>query len=340
MNQAAVQQQEEQGLTRVLVFSVDDGLFALHLDWVEAVYPRTSAVLRTVKVGPWRWQPVLIHRDDAAPVIDLRQAFGLHGVLGDTQRDAFLVLRSGSCFLALQVDNCMGVRDLDLRAHPPVPTSLVGDGGLCVGHLLDLDGAILTVLDPSRILDPNVRTVLEPALRRARGFKERQGKITALWSALQQAPTAAELRMFARLCSRNGRSKAAAAARLVLKHLPHAQSPDATEHETVGERVLCEVLRAAAQQRTGELIFEPDGGGGDGRVVLRGGRIVDASDQNHWGRQAVQQMVNARAGSCCFVETRLDDQIERMNESAVALVITALESGSTGRRRSGKHPIG
>src|SRR5512144_646142 len=110
---------------RVLVCSVDDGLFGVHLDWVEAVYPRAALAVHAVRIKGQRPRPFVLHRQEPAPIIDLREALDLETALGTTARAELLIVRSGSILLALPVDTCVGVRDIDLRSQVPVPTTLL-----------------------------------------------------------------------------------------------------------------------------------------------------------------------------------------------------------------------
>ena len=84
---------------RVLVCSVDRGLFGIQAGWVEAVYPIASMTVHTTRTDAGQRQAFIVHRDEPALIVDLRQAIGLDGVLGDATRDAFLVLRSGPALL-------------------------------------------------------------------------------------------------------------------------------------------------------------------------------------------------------------------------------------------------
>src|SRR5262245_5845289 len=92
---------------RVLVFNVDDGLFAVHLDWVVAAYPRSALPIHAIRLTGQRPRPFILHHDEPALIVDLREAFGLEPTLGRTTRSDLLVLRSGSLLLAVPNDACI-----------------------------------------------------------------------------------------------------------------------------------------------------------------------------------------------------------------------------------------
>src|SRR6185295_16365570 len=92
---------------RVLVFSIDDGLFSVHLDWVEAVYPRGALTVHAIRMKGARPRPFVLHREEPAPIIDLREALDLEATIGATTRSELLIVRSGSILLALPVDGCV-----------------------------------------------------------------------------------------------------------------------------------------------------------------------------------------------------------------------------------------
>src|SRR5512139_44203 len=130
---------------RVLVCSVDRGLFGIQAGWVEAVYPTASTPVHSTRTDAGQRQPFIVHRHEPALIVDLRRAIGLDVVLGEATRDAFLVLRSGPALLALPLDHCVGIRTLDLGERLPVPSAVQRDGGLPIGHLVELDGRMLVV---------------------------------------------------------------------------------------------------------------------------------------------------------------------------------------------------
>lgn len=322
---------ESTGAGRVLVFTVDDGWFSLQLDWVEAVYQRDGVAVHVVKTRGGRSQAFLSHRREPALIVDLRDLFGLSSALGETDRSAFVVVRSGSYLLALQADACVGVRELDIRGQVPLESSLVRDGGLCVGHLIEQDGSILAVLDPNRLLDGSMRDALEPALREARGFIDRQQKVDELWGELCSAPTVGGVRMYSRLCKRIGRAKAANAARTVLKHMEAGDAAGAAG-DTPGERLVRDLIRHAAERRTGELIFERDDGAVEGKIFLADGRVIDAHYQHEWGRRALRRLLDAREGRYRLTDAGAEDRPVRMTESTVASIIGSLELINEERR--------
>ncbi len=323
---------------RVLVFAVDDGCFCIHLDWVEAVYQRDDAPIHTVKDADGVSRSFLIHRGQPALIVDLRDAFDLGELLGATNRAAFMVLRAGSFLLALQADACTGVRELDLRTKVPVPTSLVRDGGLSVGHLVELDGRLHGLLEPSRLLSSALREKLEPFLKEAVAFRDREDKMAVLADELRHAPTVAGLKAYGRLARRNGRTRVAGAARILLKALQEVEQPDtpgAVEAGTIAADTLVRDLVAlSAARRTGELAVQLPSGE-SGKVFFDAGRIADAFLPGEWGRGAFKRILGAREGSYQFAATDSPVDPQRINDSALWLVLETIEQVSEERR--GRH---
>ncbi len=312
---------------RVLVCSVDRGLFGIQAGWVEAVYPIASMTVHTTRTDAGQRQAFIVHRDQPALIVDLRQAIGLDGVLGDATRDAFLVLRSGAALLAVPVDHCVGIRTLDLDERAPVPSAVQRDGGLPMGHLVELDGRMLMVLDPARLLDTRHRDELLSARRRAEAICQRQHKLSALWEEIRQEPSAAALRTFAGLCSRTGRARAAAATRTVLAALPDGDATaDADEHRAL-LRVL---LRCAGERRTGFLTCSSDGTGAALDIV--DGRLVAVRAGAAHGRAALAHLLNAACREIAFVAGEVAGGRGPIDSTAAA-VISALEARGPQRRK-------
>jgi chemotaxis signal transduction protein len=318
---------------RVLVFTVDDGLFCIHLDWVEAVYQREDAPLHMVKEGDSVGR-FLIHRGQPALVIDLREAFGLNELLGATDRSALMVVRAGSFLLALQVDACVGVRDLDLGTKVPVASTLVRDGGLSVGHLVDLDGKMHGLLEPNRILSGALREQLDPLLKEAQAFRDRQAELVELTAELRRDPTPAGLKNYARLSRRNGRTRAAGAARLVLKHVQEHEAgagDGAVAGDMAAETLLRDLVALSTARRTGTVIVQP-AGGEPTEIFLDLGRIADAHVPGEWGRGALRRILAAREGAYHFEPTETAVYPQRIDDSALWLLVEVTEQLNEERR--------
>ena len=318
---------------RVLVFRVDDGAFCIHLDWVEAVYQREDAPIHTIK-GDHAVGKFLIHRNRPALVVDLRDAFGLTDLLGPTDRAALMVVRAGSFLLALQVDSCVGVRDLDLGTKVPVATSLVRDGGLSVGHMVELDGKLHGLLEPNRILSGAMRTQIEPMLAEAQAFGERQQKLTELTAELRRDPTVTGLKNFARLCRRNGRSRAAAAARLVLKMAQEVEQGSAVTTaagDLSGDTLLHDLVALSASRQTGEVGVDLPSSE-SAKIFLDGGRIADACLPGEWGRGAFKKILATRHGTYRFVPTAEAVHPQRIKDATLWLLTEVIEQLSEERR--------
>lgn len=316
---------------RVLVFAVDDGWFSVHLDWVEAVYPRAALTVHAIRMKGARPRPFVLHRNEPASIIDLREAFELEATLGPATRSELLILRSGSILLAVPVDACVGVRDLDLRAQVPVPTTLMRDGNIPVGHIVELDQKMLVVLDPNRLVDSTAREALMLVQRKGLLFQERERKLEEVWHALVAQPTASHLRVYARLCGRNGRSKMAAAARTVLKCWTDDQAPAATNGGGEPSGALRAMMQAASATRTGALHVRGTDVSDDGRMLFVAGKVVDATFAGAQGRAAVKHVLALSAVTTHFVDGEAAPA-ERISESTVALALWALDALANERR--------
>lgn len=344
---------------RVLVFGVDDGLFALHIDWVEAMYPRNAVEIRHVRDEAGRQQPFLLHAGEPAMLVDLRDAFGLTALLGTTQRREVLVVRTPSFPLAVPADSCVGIRDLAFGERPPVPSSLVRDGGFAAGHLVALDGRPMAILDPAHLLDAAQRDTLAPLVEKARAFEERERRLKDLWEQICRQPTPAGLRSYARLCSRNGRSRHAVAARIVLRHVEAGRWRDpqidggseapadweqAADAALAGvaasvpahERLIRELVCLEAESATGELIVPQGDGAEEARVVVEAGLVVQAQYRSERGRAAFKLILAAHPEHFYFVETPATAVEHRISESTSSLIIATL--ASLGRERRARRP--
>lgn len=323
--------------TRVLVFTVDDGSLCVDLDRVDTVYVRGEARVYTLKAADLAGRGFLIHRDEPALIVDLREAFGLSELLGVTDRAAFMVMRAGSFPLAVPVDACVGVRDLDLRARTPLPTALQRDGGFSVGHLVELDGKIHTLLEPSRILSSALRERLHPCLHEARAFCQREKEIAALAASLRVETSASGLKTYARLARRNGRTRGAAAARAVLKAVQEneQQAPDgAISGELAADTFLRDLLTLATGQQTGEMqIALPDGDAAT--IFLAAGRIADAQTASVRGRPAFKQILATHSGSYRFIPSDVPVYPQRIEDAAPWLLVETIEQ--LGEARRGRH---
>ncbi len=321
---------------RILLFTVDDAQFGVHLDWVEAVYQRDSVQLHTVRTARGCLQQFVLHGQEPAFRVELREAFDLREMGSAGERSAHLVVRSGSYLLAVQVDACVGVRQLPVGPRPPIPTSVIRDGGMPVGHLVGLDGHIVTVLDPSRLLDGVARDGLAAGVREAAAFQDRERQIEVLWSDIRQNPSVAAVRKYARLSRRNGRVKTASAARMILKHLQQLDAGESPDRPGTAERnngaLILDMLAFDRQQRSGDLVVEGQEGADVGRLVFRNGRLVNAYCGSDEGRHALTQLLGL-SGTLQRMEASSEEAVERLADSTVALAIEGLALHSAERRR-------
>ncbi|HVN86024.1 MAG TPA: chemotaxis protein CheW [Candidatus Binatia bacterium] len=326
---------EDSQSARVLVFTVDDGSFCIHLDWVEAACRRDEAALHSIKGANGDYRSFLLHRGRPAMVVDLREAFDLSDCLGRVERDALLIVRAGAVLLALQVDACLGVRDLDLRSKTPVPSSLLRDGGVSVGHLVDFDGTLHGLLEPSRILSSALREQVEPVVKEAIAFGERHEKLAVLAEQLKRHPSAAGIKTFGRLSRRNGRTRTAAAARVVLKALQDAEHLDAGDDSIAGsleaETLLRDLVAAAVMRRSGQFKVElPEESAAT--VLFDSGRIIDASVGDQWGRVALKRVLAAREGLYRFDTADPAPSHSSFGDATLWVLIEALAEISGERR--------
>ena len=320
---------------RVLVCLVDDGLFGLHLDWVEAVYESRSIDLHRVRVERGEWHHFLLHRGQPALVVDLRDAFDVSGVIGSTERLAYVIVRSGGYRLALAIDQVSGVQDLDLGARPPVASNLLRDGGIPVGHVVHLDDRMLVVLDPHRLLSGASRDALEPIWARAGAYAERQEKLNETWKVVCSEPSEEGLRVYSRLCSRNGRPKAAAAAKAVIAAIKDPNTGIQTNGALppLKDQVLGNVVRLASSGDSGILTIKDESGSSLGTVYVSAGRVIDAQQGPDWGRLAFKNLLAGDSGMVSFTERDVDQHPERISESSEALLVSSLEAVALEQRK-------
>jgi chemotaxis signal transduction protein len=329
---------EPTGGTRVLVFTVDDACLCVDLDRVDTVYARSEARLHALKPTGSVGRSFLIHRNEPALIVDLREAFGLSEILGVTDRAAFMVMRAGSFPLAVPVDMCVGVRDLDLETRTPVPTTLQRDGGFSVGHLVALDGKIHTLLEPTRILSSTLREHLEPFLQAARAFCERENEIAALAAKLRDDTTVLDLKAYARLTRRNGQTRAAAAARVVLKALQESEQ-HADDSATVAQGLTTDgflrgLLVLSAARQTGEVQL-PLQDSHAATIFFAAGHIADARTDGTRGRAAFKRILSAHTGAYRFIASDVPVHPRRIEDAAPWLLVETIEQLSEGRR--GRH---
>jgi chemotaxis signal transduction protein len=316
---------------RVLIFNVDDGNFCIHLDWVEAVYQRGDAPLHSLKDSAGVHHSFLIHRGQPAWVIDLREAFGLDSLLGTTERAAFAVIRTGSALLALQVDACTGVRDLDLSQKVPVPSALLRDGGFAVGHLVDIDSSLHVLLEPSRIPSGALRDALDPLLKEALAFRDRQEKLTALAVDLRRMPTASGLKTYGRLSRRNGRPRTAAAVRAVIRAVENQHPLNGSlSGSLAGDSLLRDLAALASAQHTGELRFELPGSAAT--IYFDGGRVADSLVRGEWGRGALKEILATREGTYQFTPTETAVTPQRIDDATLWVLVETIEQLAEERR--------
>lgn len=313
---------------KVLVVSIDDGLFGVHLDWVEGVFDAGAIATHLIRVAGGRGRPFLLGQHQPAPLIDVRELLGLVELLGSARRPGQLLLRCADGAVALPIDACLGIRALVLDRRAPVPTRVLRDGGLPLGHLSELDGRPLTVLDPNRLLDADLRAALAPLWTKARALHERLRRVSALWEELRREATAERVRAYARLCSRTGQGRTAGAARRLLGYMEAADRAGgaASAPAECGGDALDALLRELVERErtraSGALVVEA-ADGAQGAIVLSDGRVVGATCGGAEGRAAFSRLLSAVPIGAHFT-AHPEGRAARTGDSAIALAIAAL----------------
>ncbi len=311
---------------RVLEFTVDEGAYAIHLHSVIAISQREVTPTYSLSGRTRRVRRFLIHRGEPALVVSLRLALGFDG--NEPPRDGYLVLRSGPLLIAVPIDASVGLDALDFGSRAPLASAVVRDGGLPIGHLIEIEARPVVLLDPNRLLDHELRAEATTAAQSAVRFIKRQERIAELWSEIAAMPAVPAVQHFGRLCRRNGRPKAAAAVRHVLRHLePGAASGEGpgSQDGVFDDRLLGEVLALAGARRTGELIIDTGNGAGLGSLMLRDGQLVAATVGGDWGEPALRRLLALGASESEFAEVAAPEGAPQFAHSTVASMLSALE---------------
>ncbi|HYD46811.1 MAG TPA: chemotaxis protein CheW [Terriglobales bacterium] len=311
---------------KLLICSVDGGWFGIGTDWVETVCPRASVSEQMIRVAGRRPQPFVVFQGQPALVAELRSVVGLEGN-DDNDREHYVLVRTGHMVVAVPVDSCVGIRTVDLHGRAPVPSRVVRDGGMPIGHLVELDGRMLMVLDPTRLLDASERGLWKTAVRRAEATKRRLAKLDSLWTEIRQQPSANAIRSYASLCSRSGRTGTAAAARALLTHL----SGNADAGDGQGN-VIRQLLDYSEQKRSGRMVVDGNGSG-EAHLELIDGRLVNVRLADRHGRAALAQLLATPCRSAEFVEVEASIPLPATGTSTAAVLIEALESVPADRRK-------
>lgn len=315
---------------KLLICTVDGGWFGIHTDRVEAVCPRASVSEQLIRVAGRRPQPFVVFQDQPALVAELRTLVGLDSGGEELEREHYVMVRSGDLVTAVPVDSMVGIRTIDLPSRNPVASRVVRDGGMPIGHIVELDGHMLVVLDPTRLLDAGERGLWKTAVRRADAAKRRQAKIDALWSEIRTQPSAAAIRTYASLCSRAGRTAAANAARTLLSHL---QGSNASAADEAGSApVIRQLLQLSEEKRSGRMVIDGNGAG-EGQLELCDGQIVNVRHADRHGRAALAQLLTLSCRGSQFFDGGSVTTPSSQLASTAAVLIEALESLPPERRK-------
>lgn len=314
--------------SKVLICSVDGGWFGVRADWVEAVCPRESVVEQTLKGSDGTVHRYVMFQNEPALVLELRALVGVDAVVGRARRKQFMLVRSGQWLMAVPVDACVGVRALDLQSQTPVPSRIRRDGGIPIAHIVGLDDRMLVVLDPTRLLDARNRAVWATIVKRAQLFNRRLAKLESTWAEVRAHATTANLRAYASLCSRAGRSRAAAAAREAVGYLPTndgaAIQVSAPSSSFAAIRAL---LEASEGRHTGRWRVELEGGGVVA-IELSGGRVVDTPQ----ARGVLSQVLTTSCGASNFYDSD-GEASDSDGASAASVLVESLEVNLQDQRK-------
>jgi len=311
------------GGSKVLIVSIDDGLFGVHLDWVQDVLEGGAATVHALRNGGGRARPFVLRGRAPAPVVDLRELLGLLDLLGaPAPRRGQLLLRCSDGALAVPIDACLGVRGLDLTVRPPIAARVRRDGGLPIGHLTALDGRPLAILDPNRLLAAELRAALAPLRVKAQALYERRERLAAMWELLRRDATAESLRAYARLAARTGHGRAAGAARRVLHHIEAPAGEALNGSSDPLDRLLRELVERLRSGASGAIDVEAADGAG-GSILLRDGQVVNAICGAADGRAAFARLLGAPR-TARFNAGEPPPGPLRITDSTIALTVAAL----------------
>jgi chemotaxis signal transduction protein len=148
-------------LRNVIVFTIGATRYAVELRWVREVV--TLGFVTTVPTAPSAIGGVCNLHGTILPVVDVASLLGHPPGSAARQGDGALVLEADGTICALRVDQIDHVATLPEREdHAPS----VAANGIDAGQVLDANGRVLALLDPSRVLRRAVELVTaasEPA---------------------------------------------------------------------------------------------------------------------------------------------------------------------------------
>jgi len=144
-----------------------------------------------------------------------------------------------------------------------------------------------------------------------------------------------DLKAYARLTRRNGRTRAATAARMVLKAAQdgdqHAHDSGAVGGELAADTLLRDLLALSVARQTGEVELTLPGGA-TAALCFAAGRIADAQIAGALGRAAVRQILALQNGAYQFVASDVPVYPQRIQDAAPWLLVETIEQMAEARR--------
>ncbi|MGD9571582.1 MAG: chemotaxis protein CheW [Thermoleophilia bacterium] len=135
------------GTRRLVVFTLAGEEYGVPITMVQEIIRHGRP--RPIPGGPAHVQGVINLRGRIIPVVDLRARFGLHG---DRPADEKVVIVAlGDLTVGVVVDEVSEVLSIDPEVCEPAPPGT--DGADFVDAVGKLDGRLVVVLDPVRLLD-------------------------------------------------------------------------------------------------------------------------------------------------------------------------------------------
>jgi hypothetical protein len=181
-------------------------------------------------------------------------------------------------------------------------------------------------------LSSGLRAALDPFLKEAQAFCDREKQIGTLEAALRRDPSLTRLKTYARLTRRNGRTRAAAAARLVLKAAQQSTSATTTvAGELAADTLLRDVIGLCSTTQTGQVHVQLTNDAA-GTIRFAAGQIVDAAMAGARGRAALMLILAAHDGSYRFVPSDTPVDPPRIEDASPWVLVKCLEQLSEERR--------
>ncbi len=145
-----------------LAFRLGDELYGLPVASVEEVLP--ALPLETVPGGPAFLRGVVFVRGHLIPVLDAAERLGRRGKARGAD-PPIVCLRFDGRYVGLEVDEVLDL--LDLTGAAPLAADEIGAGGGFFTGLVERDGRVIRMLDPSKLVAREEAARLESLPRTA-----------------------------------------------------------------------------------------------------------------------------------------------------------------------------